>query len=48
MLGGQVSEPIFGLGVEKTVSLINELLDYGLPAVGVGLCERVAPADHAC
>jgi hypothetical protein len=48
ILGGQVFKPIFGLGFEKTVSLIHELLDYGPVPVGVGLCEAAAPADYPC
>jgi hypothetical protein len=47
MLDREVTRPLFGLGVEKTVSLINELLDYPT-YVGVGLCKTSAPADFAC
>jgi hypothetical protein len=36
MIGGEVSRPLFGLGVEKTVSLLNELLNYDALLVGVG------------
>jgi hypothetical protein len=47
MLDGAVAQPMFGLGVEKTVSLVNELLKY--PAsVGVRLCKTEALTDYAC
>jgi hypothetical protein len=44
---GEVTRPIFGLGVEKTVSLVNELLDYGAKLVRVGLCTTDALVDYA-
>jgi hypothetical protein len=37
IIRGQVSKPIFGLGIEKTVSLVNELLNHGPVPVDVGL-----------
>jgi hypothetical protein len=40
MLAGEVVQPIFGLGVEKTVSLINELLKYRV-SVGVGCAGHI-------
>jgi hypothetical protein len=46
MLDGAVAQPIFGLGVEKTVSLINWLLNYGPVLVGVRLCKAAAPVDY--
>jgi hypothetical protein len=48
MLDGEVSQPIFGLGVKKTVSLINELLSYGLASVGVGPCGTDILAEYTC
>jgi hypothetical protein len=48
MHDGEVTQPIFGLGVEKTVSLINELLNYGADIVRVGLCGTDALVDYAC
>jgi hypothetical protein len=47
MLDGEVSQPIFGLGVKNTVSLINERLNYPV-AVAVGPYGRHALADYAC
>jgi ATP-dependent Clp protease adapter protein ClpS len=43
---GEVIQPIFGLGVEKTVSLINELHNYGTVLVGVGLCDAYSVVDY--
>jgi hypothetical protein len=44
---GEVTQPRFGLGVEKTVSLVNELLNYGADFVRVSLCGTDALVDYA-
>jgi hypothetical protein len=50
MRDGEVAQPIFGLGLEKTVSLINELYNYGtrLVSIGFGPCGTDALVDYAC
>jgi hypothetical protein len=47
MRDGEVTQPIFGLGGEKTVSLINELHNHGAVLVGLGLCGTGAMVDYA-
>jgi len=48
MQGGEITQPIFGLGVEKTVLLINKLLNYGPGAVCIRMCGMDASADYVC
>jgi hypothetical protein len=48
MSDGEVTRPLFGLGVEAIVSFINGLLKYLPAGVGVGLCGTHALADYAC
>jgi hypothetical protein len=47
ILTGEVAQPVFGLGVQKTVSLINELLNHDPKFVRVRLCGTRALADYA-
>jgi hypothetical protein len=48
VLNGVVAQPIFGLGVKKTVSLINKLLDFDRGPVRIVLCGTHALTDRAC
>jgi hypothetical protein len=46
MLKGEVAQPIFGLGGKRTVSLINELLDYYPVVVGLGCVGHIHLDDY--
>jgi hypothetical protein len=48
MLDREVTRPLFGLGVKKTVSLINKLLDFDRGPVRIVLCGTHALTDRAC
>jgi hypothetical protein len=47
ILDGAVAQPMFGLGVEQTVLLINELLDHDPACVSIRSCGTHTPADYA-